>query len=92
MARVEREYETIIKGLNTAEEELNNLFSNAKKLDMEASTAESELKDRVGQKDIKAIKDLAEAIRNAVNPGIERIRELTEKMEEQNKRFDELEL
>lgn len=92
MARVEREYETIIKGLNTAEEELNNLFSNAKKLDMEASTAESELKDRVGQKDIKAIKDLAEAIRNAVNPGIERIRELIEKMEEQNKRFDELEL
>lgn len=92
MARVEREYETIIKGLNTAEEELNNLFSNAKKLDMEASTAESELKDRVGQKDIKAIKDLAEAIRNTVNPGIERIRELTEKMEEQNKRFDELEL
>ena len=90
MAQVEREFDTIIKGLNAAEEALNNLLKDALMLDMEASTAQSELKDRVGQKDIQAIQSLVEAIRNAVNPGIQRIRDLEEKMQKQNSGFEQL--
>ncbi len=90
MALVDREYKRIIDGLNAVEESLNNLLKDALMLEMEASTAESELKDQVGQKDIQALKSLVEAIRNAVNPGIQRIRELEEKMQKQNNGFEQL--
>ena len=91
MALVDREYKRIIDGLNAVEESLNNLLKDALMLEMEASTAESELKDRVGKQDIQDTKSLVEAIRNAVNPGIQKVRELTEKMKKEDKEFEQLE-
>ena len=90
MALVDRGYEQIINGLNAAEESLNALLKDALMLEMEASTAESELKDRVGKQDIQDIKSLVEAIRNAVNPGIQRVRVLTEKMKKEDREFEQL--
>ena len=90
MALVDRGYAQIINGLNAAEESLNALLKDALMLEMEASTAESELKDRVGKQDIQDIKSLVEAIRNAVNPGIQRVRVLTEKMKKEDREFEQL--
>lgn len=88
--RKDREYSTIIKGLQSAEEILENLKKDAQMLKTEADTASTELKDRVGQKDTKALKDLAETILDAAKSGIERIRELEQKMQKQNDRFEQL--
>ena len=90
MGIVDRSYGEIIKGLDGAAESLENLKLNAKRLAMEAEAAESELGDRVGKKDIQAIKDLAAAIQEAVKPGIARIRELKHEMKRQKDRFMEL--
>lgn len=88
--RKDRDYDIIIKGLQSAEEALENLEKDAKMLDSEADTASNELRDRVGQKDTRALKELAAAITNAVKPGIERIRELEDEMERQVGDFDKL--
>ena len=91
MGSADRTYEDIIKGLNEAESILINLGGCAKKLRTEAETASSELKDKIGKQDIDDLTSLADAISNAVNPGVERIRELIRQAEKENRLFEDLE-
>lgn len=91
MGRKERDYDTILSGLQGIRKTLSDLYNNAKRLNTEGSAAESELKDRVGQKDIQTIKELSETIIKAVNPGEERVLELEREIQAEKSRFEELE-
>lgn len=91
MPSARRRYPEIKKGLANALAALENLKNDAKYLDAAASTASGELKDNVAKKDIQALQDLAEAIRQAVTPGTERIRELEEEIKREEAEFEALE-
>lgn len=91
MARKERHYDEILRGLRQIEEILENLNKDAKMLDKEADTAVAELKDRVGKRDVDEVKRLAETVRKSVQPGEERIRELIRKIQKEKDDFEDLE-
>lgn len=91
MGKKERDYDTILSGLQSIRITLADLNDNAKRLHTEAVVAESELKDRVGKKDIQIIQDLSQTIQKAVNQGEFRVLELERNIRNQKSRFEELE-
>ena len=91
MARKDRNYDEIIKGCQEFAEAVNAARSAAVLLGKEATAAESTLKDRVAKKNISAINELSETILRKTAVGLERIRELEQKMRKEKARFEELE-
>lgn len=86
----DREYDTILKELQSIDTMLDELLKDAKYLTVSASAAESTLQDRVGKKNIEAIKGLANDIYRSVSVGQERIRELENRTKADQGRFEEL--
>jgi hypothetical protein len=90
MAKKDRDYDTIIKGLDAALQAVENLKRDAKALSAGADSAGATLKDKAAEKDIQAIKDLADTINASVKSGEERLRELQQQMRNEKSRFEEL--
>lgn len=90
MARKDRDYNVIIKGLEDALQAVEDLKKDAKALNTGADAASATLKDKVGEKDINAIKELADVISASVKSGEERIRELIERMKKEKDEFEQL--
>lgn len=86
----DREYDSIIKELQSIDSHLDELLKCSKYLTTTASAAESTLQDRVGKKNIEAIRDLAETIYKAVSTGQERIKELLQRTIAEKTRWEEL--
>lgn len=90
MARKNRDYDIIIKGLESALQAVEGLKKDAKALSTGADAASATLKDKVGEKDINEIKELADTINASVKSGEERIRELLERMKKEKDEFEQL--
>lgn len=84
MSKKDRDYTVIIKGCKDMEEAVQTLQTAAKSLNACADSAEATLRDKVGQKDVRAVKELAETIRKVTATGEERILELQHKMEKED--------
>lgn len=86
----DRQYDSILKELQSIDDHLDELMKCSKYLASTAGAAESTLQDRVGKKNIEAIRDLAETIYKAVSTGQERIKELLQRTIAEKTRWEEL--
>lgn len=91
MSKKDRDYTVIIKGCKDMEEAVKTLQTAAKAMNACADSAEATLKDKVGQKDIRAVKELAETITKVTATGEERILELQRRMEAEDRAVQEME-
>lgn len=88
MAIYRKDYDAILAGLKKVTQEIETMRENAKKLQKEADAAESVLQDDVAKKNISAMRGIAEAINKATAEGVDHVRELEKKVQEEKNEWD----
>lgn len=83
MGTYHKDYETILAELKKVEEEIETMRANASRLNKEADAAEGVLQDDVAKNSIAGMRGIAEAVFKATAEGLEHVRELEKKVQQE---------